>query len=48
MKTIPESVEDEFSSINLLSGIHKGAGYQMVSQKGTAIPSKGLEKSKQS
>jgi hypothetical protein len=48
MKTVPESVEDEFSSINLLSGIHKGAGYQLVAQKGTAIPSKGLEKSKQS
>jgi hypothetical protein len=44
MKTVLESMEDEFSSINLLSGIHKGARYQLVAQKGTAIPSKSLEK----
>jgi hypothetical protein len=41
MKIVPESVEDEFSRMNLLSGIHKGAGYQLVAQKGMAIPSKG-------
>jgi hypothetical protein len=41
IKTVPESVEDEFFSMNLLSGIHKGAGYQLVAQKGMAIPSKG-------
>jgi hypothetical protein len=40
MKTVPESVEDEFSRKNLLSGIHKGAGCQLVALKGTTIPSK--------
>jgi hypothetical protein len=47
MKTVPESVDDKFSSRNLLSGIHKGAGYQLVAQKGTAIPGKRSRKSKQ-
>jgi hypothetical protein len=48
MKTVPESVEDEFSCRNILSGIHKGAGYQLLAQKRTAISSKGSWKSKQS
>jgi hypothetical protein len=29
MKTVPESMEDELSRRNLLSGVHKGAGYQL-------------------
>jgi hypothetical protein len=37
MKTVPESVDDEFSRRYLLSGVHKGTGYQLVNQKGMAI-----------
>jgi hypothetical protein len=32
MKTVPESVDNEFSSRNPLLGVHKRAGYQLVAQ----------------
>jgi hypothetical protein len=48
MKTVPESIEDEYSRRNLFSGIHKGAGYQLVAQKRMDIPIKGSWKIKQS
>jgi hypothetical protein len=34
MKTVPESVEGEFSRRNLLSGIHKGLGTSWWLKKG--------------
>jgi hypothetical protein len=37
MKTVPESVDEEFFRRNLLLDVHKGAGYQLVAQNGTAI-----------
>jgi hypothetical protein len=33
MKTVPESVEVEFLQRKLISGVHKGAGYQLVAQE---------------
>jgi hypothetical protein len=34
MKTVPESMEDEFSHINILSGIHRGLGTSWWLKKG--------------
>jgi hypothetical protein len=33
MKTVPESVEVEFERRKLISGVHKGAGYQLMAQE---------------
>jgi hypothetical protein len=46
MKTVFENVEDEFSCRNLLLGVYKGAGYQLVAKKEMAILSKCSLKSK--
>jgi hypothetical protein len=37
MKTIPESVEVKFLQRKLISGVHKGAGYQLVAQEEDGI-----------
>jgi hypothetical protein len=36
-KTVPESVEVEFSRRKLISRVHKGAGYQFVAQEENGV-----------
>jgi hypothetical protein len=37
MKTVPESMVVEFLWKKLISGVHKGAGYQLVAQEEDSV-----------
>jgi hypothetical protein len=37
LKTVPESIEVEFLWRKLISGVHKGTGYQLVTQEDGGI-----------